>query len=100
LTDTVKIEAAPVDEMGTHLDPDAGSFPIEVRTRLELTLGRPDLSALTRRALPVERQALHDLLKDPEIRAELSGELEALALRRAPMMRSSDAGRATAVRRL
>jgi rhodanese-related sulfurtransferase len=77
LTDTVKIEDVPVDEVWARLKADAEAVLVDVRTRAEWTfVGLPDLSTLNKRVATVEWQTFPDNRVDPDFVGKLSGLLE------------------------
>jgi len=78
LTDTVKIEDVPVDEVWARLKADAGAVLVDVRTRAEWTfVGVPDLSTLSKRVATVEWLTFPDNRVDPDFVGKVSGLLEA-----------------------
>ncbi len=78
MTDTVKIEDVPVEEVWARLKADAEAVLVDVRTRAEWTfVGVPDLSTLSKRVATVEWQTFPDSRVDPDFVGKVSELLEA-----------------------
>ena len=74
----VHIEDVPVEEVWAHLEKDAGSVLIDVRTRAEWTfVGLPDLSEIGKRVLTVEWQTCPESKIDAGFPARLTKALDA-----------------------
>jgi rhodanese-related sulfurtransferase len=78
LMEVVHIEDVPVEEVWAHLEKDAGSLLIDVRTRAEWAfVGLPDLSEIGKRVLTVEWQTSPESCVDAAFPERLSQVLDA-----------------------
>jgi len=76
--EVVHIEDVPVEEAWAHLEKDAGSVLIDVRTRAEWTfVGLPDLSEIGKRVLTVEWQTCPESKIDAGFPERLTKALDA-----------------------
>jgi rhodanese-related sulfurtransferase len=77
-SEAIHIEDVPVEEAWAHLEKDAGSVLIDVRTRAEWTfVGLPDLGKIGKRALTVEWQTSPDSKIDAGFPERLTAVLDA-----------------------
>jgi rhodanese-related sulfurtransferase len=77
-SEAIHIEDVPVEEAWAHLEKDAGSVLIDVRTRAEWTfVGLPDLGKIGKRVLTVEWQTSPDSKIDAGFPERLTAVLDA-----------------------